>query len=116
MPSKAFGAVASEGRGRRGYSDDLHQRIDNLVQEWLQIPEGGNIPFAVSANAFSAEVQDCDDWVRQEYLARYGEDHRGPFGCVVPGFILMALIGGIISWLVQRTLDRMFPRSTGSAD
>lgn len=111
MPTPVYQAVASESRGRSRYSDDLHERIDNLVEEWLERPEGSSIPYAASNRAFSAEVEGCDTWVRREYAARYAADDR-PFGC--PVFIIMAILSGIISWIVMRTLDRMFPRGGDS--
>lgn len=110
MPTAAFSAVSDESRGRDRYSADLHERIDSLVQEWLELPQGENIAFAAGNRAFGAEVKACDTWVRSEYVARYGDEHRiGPFGC--PAFILIAVLSGIISWLVQRTLDHLYPRA-----
>lgn len=111
MPTPVYAAVAAESRGRSRYRDDLHQRVDGLVQEWLNTPRGGNIPFAAGDREFAAEASECDEWVKQEYRYRYGQQDAqavGPFGC--PVFILMAILGGIISWLVGRTLDKMFPR------
>ncbi len=113
-PRDVFSSVADESRGRRGYSDDLHERVDHLVNEYLGLPQGASIPYAASNRAFSAEVESCTDWVKREYKARYGADDAaniGPFGC--PVTILMFIIGGLISWLVGRTLDHMFPRGAG---
>lgn len=114
-PHDVFAAVWRESRGRRNYSPDLHNRVDMLVHEWLHTDGGSNIPYAAGNAAFSAEVKECTKFVKDQYVARFGGEHTGPFGMPIVGFVLMTILGGIISWLVQRTLDRMFQRA-GACD
>lgn len=113
MPSNVFSAVAAESADHANYSPELHERVDSLVAEWLQSAEGSGISFASSADAFEGEVGDCTDFVKDAYLERFGSEHKA-FGIPIVGFVLMSILGGIISWLVQRTLDRKFPRETGA--
>lgn len=109
MPSEVFSAVAAESQNRRGYSGDLHIRVDKLIQEWLDDENGRRQIATGSSEAnFRDDIGDCTEYVREEYAARYG---KNAFGVPVIGFLFWPIIGGIISWLVQRTLDRMFPRA-----
>lgn len=104
MRDDVFRAVAAEGERRKGYDALLHHRVHSLIEEWLRRPEGSNIAYAATGPAdasFDAEVRDCTAWVRREYRATYGTP--------VIGFLLWPLIGGIVSWIVQRTLNRLYP-------
>lgn len=108
MPSEVFSAVAAESRGRRWYSDALHSRVDGLVQEWLDTRNGRRqICTSATEAHFQGHVTDCTEYVQQMYADRYG---MNACGIPVIGVLLWPIIGGLISWLVQRTLDRMFPK------
>ena len=69
MARDVFRDVAALGAGRRGYSTRLHQRVHDLVLEWLDRPEGAQLPFADSDEAFAAQTQSCSAWVQAEYRA-----------------------------------------------
>ena len=97
-----FHRVAAEAGSRRGYSDELHDRVDALVNEWLNLPEGKGVAFAKTEEAFAGEVKDCEDYVIESYRQQYG------VGLPVIGFLMWPIMCGIITWIVHRTLDAMF--------
>lgn len=116
MPqSDVFSAVAAESAGRDQYSPELHQRVDALVEEWLQAPERSKAPFGSSDGGVEGDVNNCSEFVKAAYEERFGDQHPG-YGVPLIGFVLMSILGGIISWLVQRTLERRFPRGPGASD
>ena len=103
--SPVFNRVSAAACNRRGYNSDLHERVDNLIQEWVE--NTGSIGYAVSENAYQKEVESCQEYVAREYRQRYG--------LPIIGILFWPIIYGIISWIVQRTLDWWFPRA-GSDD
>jgi hypothetical protein len=116
MPqSDVFSAVAAESADQANYSPELHERVDALVEEWLQAPERSNTPFGSSDGGFEGDANNCTEFVKAAYEERFADQHPG-FGVPLVGFVLMSILGGIISWLVQRTLDRKFPRAPGASD
>lgn len=116
MPqSDVFSAVAAESAGRNNYSPELHERVDALVEEWLRAPERAGVPFASSDGGFEGDARNCSDFVKAAYEERFANQHPG-FGVPIVGFVLMSILGGIISWLVQRTLERRFPRAPGASE
>lgn len=111
MPSRVFSAVAAESRKKRGYSGDLHIRVDDLVLQWLDTENGRRqIATGSSEKDFNSDIEECTEYVTAQYADRYG---RNAFGVPIVGFLLWPLICGVISWIVQRTLDRMFPNADG---
>lgn len=105
MPSRVFRDVAAESSGRKGYSGDLHLAVDDLVQEWLDGERNGRrvIACGTTDEHFADDVQECTEFVKAKYKAAYGNP--------ILTFLLWPFIGGVISWLVQRTLDRLFDRA-----
>lgn len=108
MPSEVFKAVAAESSRRKGYSGDLHLAVDDLVQEWLDGDRNGRrvIASGTTEQNFTDDVEECTAFVKAKYKAAYGNP--------IFVFLMWPFIGGLISWLVQRTLDRMFPNSDGT--
>ena len=105
MRLEVFEAVAADSAGRRGYSRELHERIDLLIEEWLS--RGGGPDVRSGASDFNQQVQECSAWVSTRY--------RQEFGIPVIGWLLWPVISGLINWLVRRTLERMFPRGSDGA-
>jgi hypothetical protein len=101
MHEAVFRAVACESQGRRGCTPTLHRRVHELVVRWLESPAGAQIPFANTADAFETQVRNCSRWVTSTY--------RSSFGVPLLGLLLWPILSGIISWLVQRTLEQLFP-------
>jgi hypothetical protein len=111
LPSRVFSDVARDAqrsRHRMAYSGDLHVRVDALVQEWLDGEHDGRrvIAYGKTEDHFRDDCLDCAEFVREEYKARYG---RNAFGVPVIGWLCWPLVSALIGWIVQRTLDRMFP-------
>lgn len=107
MPHDVFSSVATESRDRRGYDPILHHRVHSLVDRWLASHGEAAIPYGADDTAREQEIAACTEWVISEY--------RECYGVPLVGFLLWPVFSGIISWLVQRTLERMFPRGTGQA-
>lgn len=105
MSREVFDAVAADSAARRGYSRELHERVDTLIEEWLSGNGGRTAP--AGANGFEEQVRECRAWVSTRY--------REEFGIPVIGWLLWPMISGLISWLVRRTLERMFPRGSDGA-
>lgn len=100
MSREVFDAVAADSAARRGYSRELHERVDTLIEEWLSRNGGRTVRYG--ASDFDQQVQECSAWASAEYHRR--------FGIPVIGWLLWPVISGLINWLVRRTLERMFPR------
>lgn len=105
MNREIFQSVANESAGRRGYSHELHVRVCELAEDWLS--RNGSPAAAGGEHGFDEDVQQCSAWVCAQY--------QHEFGIPVIGWLLWPVISGLINWLVQRTLARMFPSTSRSA-
>lgn len=81
-----------------------------LIDEWLAEHRGSQFALSASQGAsddeFSDGVDDCAEYVQERYKQKYG---------IFPiiGFLFVPVIYGIISWIVQRTLNHLFNRPDG---
>lgn len=91
--SAVYNRVAASAAGRRGYSDELHGRVDNLVQEFLN-GTGRNV-----VGIWPERRRRCDEFVRDRYWNSYGNPLL---------FLMWPVVSALISWLVQKTLDELF--------
>ncbi len=114
MPNSVYAAVAAESCSRMGYSDLRHQRVAELVNQWIDSTEAWRTGYDASEQDYKRQRKECKRWVKQQYKAKYGAEESQAYGC--PVFIVIAILSGIISWIVQRTLDRMFARNVGAGD
>lgn len=107
MRSKVFNAVAGE-ECPYGYDAAMHERVDVLVQEWIQLTGG----YAYGGkDSLQDSIKRCRKWCQREYYNRYrNEPEHQVYGFGLTFFLLIAIIGGAISWYVQRTLDRWYPK------
>lgn len=113
MRSKVFSAVAAEGAScPGGYKPLMHERVDGLVQEWIE--QTGGYAYG-GKDALAQSIERCTEWCKEQYVARYRteKDHMACGFIPLLPFILLAMIGGAISWYVQRTLSGWFPLHEG---
>lgn len=104
-----YAAVANESSGVRCYTEQRHERVHELVEEWTGTSEATSFGYGGDERSAKARRKACRKWVRQQYSERYGAEEAQAYGC--PVFIVIAILSGLISWLVQRTLDWMYPRN-----
>ena len=109
MRSEVFNAVAAQGADcPGGYNTAMHERVDELVLEWIDTTGG----YAYGGtDSLQKSIDRCDKWCRAEYCARYSREPEHMACGFIPllPFLLLAIIGGAISWYVQRTLNRWYP-------
>lgn len=78
----------AKSRKRFGYTSVVHERVDRLIEEYDR-------EFGLIEGYDSSVI----GWVQRRYSQKYG-------------MILGWILSGLISWLVQLTLDQMFGRNS----
>lgn len=99
--SSAYNRVAGQSQGKLMYSDQLHERVDDLVQQFL-----GSALTHEAIGIWPDKRRQCEKFVKQEFKRQYVYGN--------PLLILAwPIISALISWLVQNTLDDLFGIESG---
>lgn len=98
-----FNEVWEESSNRKGYSVKVHRRVDDLVSVWLISPRGASMARSGTQEEFESQVAECDKFVQRQYKQ------------VFVLFFLWPVISGLISWLVQRIMVRLYGDMYGVA-
>lgn len=77
-----------------GYTEERRERIESLVDEWINQEQGVVGYYRVVPNA---ATQQCVEFVHAKYRERYG----------LASSLLLMLFGNLVSLIVQRYLERM---------
>lgn len=105
-------SVRRDAHGYRGYSPRLHNRVDVLIDEWLEEQDQGRFAFAagsgLSQETWDAGIRQCSDWVKAEY--------RNEYGVPILGLLLWPFISAVIEFIVRRTLEELFPGAVNGSD